>query len=493
MICIPINGPTYQEAQEQIQQAIQWADWIELRLDCFESVDIEKIKALCSTFSIPKIFTLRSRAEGGHYCHSEENRLKDIDFLAQLDPDFFDLESSIDQSFLEQFLKDFPQTRVILSSHNFEKMPEDLESLYQEMKKKMNAFAYKIAVKANHLSETLRLISWAKNKGSHLIAISMGKDGEISRILSDFTYASLDDDRQSAPGQIPAPILINRYRYKDLSANKKIYGLIGDPVEQSISHLTHNFLLKKLNIDAFYIKMVVKPFELQECLGFFKDLPFCGLSVTMPLKECILPFLDVIDPIAKEIGAVNTLLFKEGQVLGYNTDCFGALNAIENKMAVKEKRVVLIGAGGAAKAIAYEVVKRGAKLTIVNRNYAKAKALADRFKCNAKDFHEMSDCAKEGYDILINCTPLPLPIDPKNILPGALVMDINTRPRETLFLIKAKELNCNIIYGEEMFFEQALGQFKMWFPSIDIEGFPGSFQTMERVNRRSEKSTIVMI
>ncbi len=183
----------------------------------------------------------------------------------------------------------------------------------------------------------------------------------------------------------------------------------------------------------------------------------------MPLKEAVLPFLDAIDPEAQKIGAVNTLLFEKGKIFGCNTDGIGALNALEKTLAVKDKRIVILGAGGAAKAIAFEAHKRGALLTIVNRDAGKARRLAEHFGCKAIGLDRMHACAQEGYDLLLNTTPLSLPIGPADILPTAHVMDIKTRPQQTLLLKHAQEKGCPITYGYEMFIEQALGQYRLWF------------------------------
>src|SRR5262249_16514603 len=161
--------------------------------------------------------------------------------------------------------------------------------------------------------------------------------------------------------------------------------------------------------------------------------------------------------------AVNTLLFEEGKIFGFNTDGIGALNAIEKEFPVKDKRIVIIGAGGAAKAIAYEAHRRGGLVTIVNRDAEKALQIAQLLPCIGKGLDYMATCAETGYDVLINCTPSPLPIASEYIIPQAIVMDIKTKPKETAFLKLAREKGCPIIYGYQMFIEQALGQFNLWF------------------------------
>lgn len=474
MICVVIKGPTFEEAYQQISQASVHAECVELRLDCFEAMDFQALKDLRGHFSIPMIFTLRSRMQGGVYPHSEENRLSIILQLVELNPDYLDLENHVPHSFIEEISSRHPHVKLILSYHNFEDTPEDLERIYREMQK-ISAFFYKISVTSKNCLDALRLACWASKHKNKLIAISMGMHGQLSRILGPIwgcpiTYAALEENQMSAPGQLSAKVLLERYHHHSLTHRTAIYGLIGDPVTQSVSDETHNSLMATYGIDAVYIKIQVKPEELSDFLQYAKQLSFQGLSVTMPLKEKVIPMLDEIDPHAQEIGAVNTLYFHNGKICGFNTDGIGALNAIEREYPVKGKRIVMIGSGGAAKAIAYEAHQRGGLLTIVNRDVEKAHQLAQRLEGISKGLDEMRACVATGYDILINCTPVPLPIDVDDILPQAVAMDITTKPKETMFLKHAMKKGCQIIFGYRMFVEQALGQFHIWFKNrFDIQ------------------------
>lgn len=479
MLCIVIKGPSFEEVYQQIAKAVEYADLVELRLDYFSTLDIPALKSLQSHFAIPMIFTLRSQLQGGKNAQSEDDRLADIRRLAALKPAYLDLENHVPANFIHEMTSQHPEIKLILTYHHFTKAPEDLDALYEEMRK-MPAFFYKIAITACNSLDALRLLCWAKQLPS-LIAISMGPYGQYSRILGSIienpiTYATLEDNLSTAPGQLPAKTLIERYRYPSLSPHTAIYGLIGDPVDLSLSDITHNALMHTAGEDAVYVKIQVKASELADFLQYAKQLPFRGLSVTMPLKECIIPYLDHIDTQALEIGAVNTLLFENGKIIGFNTDGIGALNAIEQQLCIKAKKVVIIGAGGAAKAIAYEAHRRGANVTIVNRDAEKARQLASRLQCASQGLEHMSDCVKKGYDILINCTPLPMPISCDHILPGTVVMDIKTKPMETDFLKCALEKKCRIIYGYKMFIEQAAGQFDLWFK--------------DRINEQSSRTTL---
>ncbi len=472
MICIAIKGPTLIDARKQLEEALPFADLVELRLDGFTNLDIDGLRNLRLAFPIPMIFTLRSHQQGGSYSQSEERRLADIRLLAELKPEYFDLENDVPPVFINEMSTFHPEIKMILSYHNFNEIPHDHDDIFHKMQKSP-AHYYKIAVTPSNCIETLKFIAWAK-KSNHLIGICMGAHGQICRILGPIigcpiTYAAIDENQQTAPGQLSAKTLIEKYHHSTLRPNSAVYGLIGDPVDKSISDDTHNILISEWKFDAVYVKILVKANEVEEFLQLAKQLPFAGLSVTMPLKELILPYLDKIDPHALKIGAVNTLVFKNSKIFGYNTDGLGALNAIENATPVNGKQMVIIGAGGATKAIAYEALQRGAKVTILNRHADKAAKVAAQLGCKSKALDEMAECAKVGYDILINCTPVEMPISANDILPPAFVMDIKTKPKDSELLKQAKEKGCHIIYGHQMFVEQAVGQFHLWFKDqIDV-------------------------
>lgn len=471
MLCIAIKGPTYAQAKEQISKALPFADLVELRLDCFQTIDLLALGSLRSQFSIPMIFTLRSKSQGGSYDLPEKKRLATIRELLSLEPEYIDLEYGVLSDFIEETKLNFPSVKLIFSYHNFSETPKDLDGLYHEMRK-ISAFYYKIALFSQNCLDTLRFLVWARNCESKVIAISMGQEGEFSRILgkvigSPITYAALNDDLKSAPGQLTAETLIERYNFLKLKESTSIYGLIGYPVSQSIGDVTHNYLFKESRLDAVYVKIAVRREELSECLSLAKRLPFKGMSVTSPLKEEVLNLIDCGDAPA---FAVNTLLFEKDKVSGFNTDGLGALNAIEESIEVLDKHIVILGAGGAARAIAYEAHKRGARISILNRSPEKAIEIAQHIGCKGFGLDHMEECAASNYDVLINCTTASMPIKPEYFLPKAYVMDIVTKPKESEFLKHAKLRECRVIFGYQMFVEQAILQFDLWFQGkIDRE------------------------
>lgn len=422
-------------------------DGFELRLDQFDQTDYNEIQAFQRICTKPLLFTLRKTSQGGNYKESEESRLEKIEQLFALKPAFFDLEYDTEPAFAIRMQKRFPQVKVILSYHDFEKTPLNLDLLYEEIAR-FPAFAYKIATFANSTLDALRMLLLVK-KRSNVIGLCMGQKGMPTRILGPVVgnfidYVSLGDS--SAPGQLEIEELIAIYRYPQLNRETALYALIGDPVEASIGHLFHNAFFTRERINAVYFKMPLKKEELPQFFALARQLPFVGISVTMPLKEAVLP----------DLGAINTLLFHKGEIQGYNTDGKGAADALERKILLKGKKLVLIGAGGAAKAIAKEAVERGAKLFVVNRTAEKAIAIA------GEKGGGLESLAEIDYDLIVNTTPEEMPINPDWILPKAVVMDIKSVPRETPFLLKAQEKGCQIVYGIEMFINQAIAQQKIW-------------------------------
>lgn len=440
------------EAFHQVEEGESQADLLEFRLDLFPTYDLETLRGLRKKSKLPLIFTLRQKKEITHW----QAKIRE---LAELSPDYLDIEYDSSSDFAEKIGREFPHIKIILSYHDFLATPSDLPALLQRMQKRA-AYLYKISCRANSTNDSLRMLDLIHTH-PNLLGMCMGEKGEVTRILaplmgSPWVYAYID--QKSAEGQLSVEELRSIYSIHRLKSKCLIYGLIGGSIKNSPSHYTHNKVLVKQNINAVYVKMAVETSELEEFFSLAKKIGIRGLSVTMPLKEQIISFLDYLDPEAKNIGAVNTILFQEGRLLGYNTDGKGALDAIEAKVKVQGLLITVVGAGGSARAIVHEALQRGAKVQVVNRTQEKAAHLASLFAVSAGDLNHLSD-----YAILINTTPSSLPIASTAIQPGKFVMDINTFPKTSSLLREAAEKNCVLLFGYEMFINQALRQFELWF------------------------------
>ncbi len=436
---------------EEIAKIGGLADLIELRLDYFD--DLKRVPQT----PLPCIYTLRKEEQGGARPIPEKERLALIEKLLEKEPAYCDIEADTDPAFIEKIAKKFPKTKLIGSYHNFKETPRDLDAVLASMKNR--AFSiYKIAVQAESTLDMLKLMVLAREAKVPLSVMSMGEYGKPSRIIapiagSVLNYASLEEDPQLH--RYSLQILHDVFHYRKLNRNTLIFSLIGDPVEQSPGDLYHN---PRFAQNAVYIKMRLSGQEVGEFFQLIKELPFGGLSVTIPLKEALFHEVDEVDPAARAIGAINTVTFRNKRAYAANTDAPGALNAIEKHVAVKGKTVALLGAGGTARAIAYEAKKRGAKVEIYNRTLSRAKELAQEFSCSAYALEELSE---RRYDILVNTIP-PKNTDLPSIRPNSVVMDVVYYPRETPLLREAKKRGCECIYGEEMFNEQAELQQREW-------------------------------
>ena len=254
-----------------------------------------------------------------------------------------------------------------------------------------------------------------------------------------------------------------------MDSQTELYGVIGNPVRHSLSPMIHNGAFRRLGWNAVYLAFEVK--NIEEALRGMRGLGVRGVSVTIPFKTEVLPFLDKIEGLAKKVGAVNTIINRRGRLIGYNTDCEGALEALEEKMDLRGKRVVLLGAGGAARAIGFGLKERGVPLIVVNRSEERGWALSKELRCNYLPISSLARM-KEGEleaDILINATSLGMvprdgetPIPKKFLKKGMVVMDIVYEPLQTRLLREAKEKGCVTVDGLEMLIRQGMAQFEIW-------------------------------
>ncbi|MCB1113279.1 MAG: shikimate dehydrogenase [Chlamydiia bacterium] len=422
-------------------QKVPEGDLIELRVDLLPEVDFEMISTFRKKVKKPLILTYRGASQ------------ETIEKLAKLKPDYIDVDIEGQRPLPESY----PEIQWIVSYHNFKEMPEDLDTVLKKLKT-FPAALYKIAAKAESTLDTLKMLLWLK-KQQNVVALPMGPHGTFGRILapflgSKFTFAYHKEP--SAPGQLSYDQMKAYYTFK----NPSFYGLIGDPVDQSISDITHNRVMKDADLNAVYVKMTVHPRELEKFLDGVKQLDFQGLSATMPLKETLIPLVDELSEEAKAIGAINTLTFKGGKIFADNTDGIGALSNRD----LNGKHVIVLGAGGAAKAIIHTALKKGAHVTVLNRTPEKGQELSDQFNIPFFPLAQATKVLQKGYDVLINCTPNPCPIDPDDLLPKKTVIETKTKPKETDLLKAAREKNCPVHFGFEMFVGQAVLQFQTWFP-----------------------------
>lgn len=454
------------KAQEQIASAPAVADILELRLDLIADPDLN---VLFDSASLPVIATCRSKIDGGQFKGQEEARIQLL--RDALRADYVDIEVSTPRELLQPFLEGVDPSKIILSYHDFSHTPEDFNPLYDAMCE-LPGDIIKIVTYARDLHDNLKmfdLLKRAKQENKKLIGLCMGDLGEISRVLSPLfggflTFGSLETGQESAPGQMPAKTLKDIYRVNTARSDFKIYGVIGNPVSKSQGYLVHNKAFEEKGSSDIYVSFRVD--NVEKFFHGYKDF-FSGLSVTMPAKEQIIPLLDRIDETAGKIGAVNTVVKEGSDWVGYNTDCSGAISALEACTTLQGKNILILGSGGTAKAIGYGVKEKGGRLTVTyNKNKERGESLAKELGC---DLVYARDAGIRPIDVLINCSPVGMspnvnesPFPARDFKEGMVVFESVYNPLETRLLREAKAAGCTVIPGSELFINQAARQFELW-------------------------------
>jgi 3-dehydroquinate dehydratase/shikimate dehydrogenase len=449
----------------------QGAQLVELRLDYISSrVNIQR---LLKDRPCPVIVTVRREQDGGKYTGSDEARLIMLREAIANGVEYVDLEEDIAGD-----IPRFGKTKRIISYHSFRNTPDNLRELHERLQS-LDADIVKIATMANQPHDNLRVLEMMQESSVPTIGMCMGDVGTPSRILgpkfgAPFTYSTFHHERALAPGQLSYDQMTNIYRHELITADTAVYGVIADPIGHSLSPQVHNAAFGEAGINAVYVPFRV-PFD---TLGqFVEDVPrlgIRGLSVTIPHKEAIAKFLTKVDPAVKGIGAVNTVLFKEDEALGYNTDYKAAMDCLESAVgavgaapsALQDKRVLVLGAGGVARAIMYGLQRRGAKATIAGRTRARAQTLADTFGGRAVDWQARHNAE---VDVVVNCTPIGMhpnvdetPLNKAYLKPNMVVFDTVYNPESTLLLKEARSHGCRAVTGVEMFVRQAALQFMLF-------------------------------
>jgi 3-dehydroquinate dehydratase/shikimate dehydrogenase len=470
MICIPITTRRTEDTISEMSLASKYADIIELRIDYIpELQDAERcIEESLKSKTKPVIVTNRPEREGGKFNGSEQDRLRLLQKAIDLGADYVDVEyDSIKQIVRRN------NSKVIISYHNFNETPKNLSKIYNDICQHKPDIV-KIVTYANDITDNIRIFELLNTANIPIISFCMGELGHISRILTRkfgglLTFASLERGKESAPGQLTVDELSKIYHFKNINEETKLYGIIGNPVSHSMSPAIHNASFTEKGLNNVYVPLKVS--NIGTFIKEYRKMDFQGFSVTIPHKESVLPFLDDLDHTARKIGAINTIVNRNGKLTGYNTDCMAAVMALDNSLretgsTLNNKKVSIIGAGGVARAIAFGLKEKGCDITIYNRTIERAEKLSNDVKCRFERFEEIN---KLDSDILINTTPIGMfpktgetPV-PENVLKeGMVVFDAVYNPIETKLLQDARERGCHTVNGLTMFINQAAEQFRLW-------------------------------
>ncbi len=480
------------------------ADLVEYRIDRFTD-DRDAVVELLRRSPLPCILTCRPTWEGGDYDGDDADRISLLEYAGTSahPPAYLDIELAAYQrsANLRQkvgLVVDHPgqvrpiDTGLILSSHDFSGRPADLLRRAADMADAPACRVIKLAWAARSLRDNIEAFEIIRQQVKPTIALCMGEHGLPSRVLAKkfgalLTFAALETGAETAPGQPSIKQLKTLYRWDRLDADTRVYGVIGHPVGHSLSPPIHNAGFDAVGYNGVYLPMSIPP-EYEHFKATVAEwlacapLHFHGASVTIPHKQNLLRFVEEqggeIEPLASTIGAANTLAVRDdGSLYASNTDYAAALDAVcEGLNIAREelagKRVAVIGAGGAARAIVAGFAHYGATVVIYNRTRDKADELVAAFNGKTGKVVAASPDKLCGAccGVFINCTPLgmhphvgatPMP-DPPDWGPGTVVFDTIYNPLETRLLREAKAAGCHTISGAEMFVRQAATQFESW-------------------------------
>jgi 3-dehydroquinate dehydratase / shikimate dehydrogenase len=455
-LCVTVTAATTAELRRK-RDEVAGADMVELRLDSVADPDVA---AALDGRKLPVIVTCRPEWEGGQFKGSEQERKQMLSDALALGAEHVDIEW---KAGFTDLLSSTGGRRVVLSSHDFAGVPADLDDCERAMRA-TGAEVVKIAVKTARLSDCLPLLDLAARvSADRTVLIGMGECGLATRVLakkfcSAWTYAG---DQQQV-GQVTAADLLERYRFRSLSAQTDVYGLVGRPISHSASPAMHNAAFGATRMDAVYLPFPAA--DADDFVTFGRAIGVKGASITIPFKVSLFDRMDEVYAVARRIGAINTMKDQGGRWIGGNTDAAAFLGPLRDLVDLNGKRVAVLGAGGAARAVAVALSSSDAQVTVYARSAVKAREVAMTASAAAAEMPPEPD----SWDVLVNCTPVGM--YPKNnetpltasLLTGSYVYDLVYNPTVTRLMREATSAGCQAIGGLEMLVAQAQEQFEWW-------------------------------
>lgn len=485
MICVTI-ARTRQRMLVAEHQAMaeKGADLVEWRVDYLQRHT--NVLKLLPARPTPVIFTVRRPKDGGRWSGTEEERQVLLRSAIVAGVDYVDLEDDIARK-----IPRYGKTQRIISHHNFQETPENLEEIYAGMTE-LQPDIIKLVTMANSPLDGVRLLNLVKSAKVPTIGFCMGEFGMFSRVLcckfgATFTYAAVSREREVAPGQLTFDELAKLYRFNDIGADTPVYAVLGDPISHSLSPLLHNRELAARNLPGTYVPIRVPADRFEECVKGLQSVGIRGFSVTIPHKEAAAKMYPATDPLVDRVQASNTL-YRDGSTWkAANTDYQAAMESLQAVLAPGEslsgKRCIILGAGGVARAIAYGLIDAGAAVVIAGRTSSRAKKLAEELGCRHCGWENRG---AEYADVVVNCTPIGMtpkfdesPYEAHWFRDETIVFDTIYTPEQTLFIKEARERGCRNVTGVEMFVRQAAAQFRLF------TGQPASLDSMRETLRRA--------
>jgi 3-dehydroquinate dehydratase / shikimate dehydrogenase len=473
-VCVAIIGSTAAEMLEKASAVVKETPFLEFRLDYLEKplLALPKLKHFFTdNTAATGIATCRRAANGGKFSGSVAEEIEILSKAAAAGFHIVDVELESAEALKKGELQKLRDTGIalIISHHDFN-ATKDLDGIYKRIVPFQPDFI-KIVPTAKTLVDNVTLMRFIERMEDHsnIIGICMGDAGIISRVLgvragSAFTFAAATVGEETGPGQIAARTLIETYRIDQVDAATKVYGVAGNPIRSSLSPIMMNTAFRRETVNAVYLALQAN--KLSDLLKLVNEIPIQGLSVTMPLKEEIMEHLEKTDPLSAKIGACNTVLrAQDGKLYGFNTDVAGITGPLEKRLSLRGAKVLVLGAGGAARAAVFGLRDKGAEVFILNRTSETAQKLGRQ---SGSKTIKKDAVAKTPFDAIINATPVgmagikaPQILEAKD-LNTKLVFDLVYNPLETPLLRMARQKGIPIITGIEMFVQQGARQFEIF-------------------------------
>jgi 3-dehydroquinate dehydratase/shikimate dehydrogenase len=471
MICVSLGRARHKRMIAEHKYLVeQGAQLVELRLDYIgRAVNLGR---LLQDRPGPVVVTVRRREDGGRWMKSEEERQMLLRTAIAAGVEYVDLESDV-----AELIPRYGKTKRIVSFHEMNVTPENLDRLHQAMADK-DADIVKIATMANTFTDNVRMVNLVKSASVPTIGICMGEIGVITRLLanrlgSPFTYAMFSG-KELAPGQLSFKDMRDLYRYDEIDDKTQFFGVIADPVAHSYSPLVHNRAFQHQGINARYVPFRVPRNDLHSFMEHCREFGVAGLSVTIPHKVDAMEFCTRAEAGASGIGAVNTLVFDGKDCFGYNTDYRAAMDCLENLLGVDRRAerpmegvtALVLGAGGVSRAIAWGLKQRYAEVIISSRTYERAQLLAGELGCRAIEWELRYE---PKINLLVNGTPIGMhpdldgmPYKAEKLSEYLSVFDTVYNPENTMLVKSARRAQSPVATGIDMFVRQAAYQYKLF-------------------------------
>lgn len=471
-VCLAISAESGEEMLEIAESMARDNPFVEFRLDYLKqpAAALAKVRRFLEAHQyVTAIGTCRRADNGGKFKGSLASQLDILAKASAAGCQILDIElESAAKAKPEVLARLRGKSGLIVSFHDF-RATRNLEQTLAKMLK-IPADFYKVVSTATTLSDNVTMMKFLQTESDKhaLIGLCMGEQGIISRVLSVragsvFTFGAVSEDLKTAPGQISAQKLRSIYRIEQVDAATRVYGVAGDPIEHSLSPAIMNAAMRRENVNAVYLALHAK--TLKDLMYCLREIPLHGLSITMPYKQGIVQHLDNTDAHTAKIGACNTVVRgQDGKLYGFNTDVAGVVRPLEQRLSLQGAKVLVLGAGGAARAAVFGLKERGADVWILNRSSVKGQKLARQAKARSI---KRGDLRKTAFDVIINATPVGMgnsrecPLKDEEVQ-AKVVFDMVYDPVETRLIQVARAKGMAVIPGLEMFVHQAARQFEIW-------------------------------